>query len=286
MSIADLKKLVKAKKDKVEPLFVLIVGQSGSGKSFLAGSTALPTLYMYLRSESHGPASASSTNPNIFPVCIDKFEDTDKSIVGITGLKIGDVLNPDQTLLKLKHWSAMNLKDEGIGAVVIDSLSDLESVIKDSTAFKNGCLSATGKHNSYNEGPELIKKIREIVLGLNHHTDDGIHVVLTMAGVVQATDENGAAHTVLPKTQTFGTADLIPRLFPDILLVSRLTYEGDTKFACIFNGNFERKGKDISGRVVKTLNFSPRLTGLAIDDLPDMVKADLKVIIDLKNKKK
>jgi hypothetical protein len=285
MSIQKLKEMHKANKNKVEPLFALIIGQSGAGKSYFSGTSGLPTLFLYLRTEQHGPQAAASTNNNILPVCLDKFESSDSGITGLSNMKIGDVLSPDQTLLKLKHWSALNLKDEGIGAIVIDSLSDLESVIKDSTAFKQACLSATGKHNSYSEGPELIKKIREIVLSLNHHTDDGVHCFLTMAGTVTATDENGAAHTIQPKTTCFGSAELLPRLFPDILLVSRLTYEGETKFACIFNGNFERKGKDQAGRVLKTLNFSPRLTGLSIEDLPDLVKADLKAVLALKNKK-
>ena len=284
MSLKELKALVKAKKNVADPLFAVIVGCSSAGKSFLTGTLGVPTLFLYLSTEHHGHKAASSSNANILPVCLDVMEEQDKDIAGLASNRTGDRLNDTQSILKLKHYSSLDLKSEGIEAVVIDSLSDLEQVIKATPDFKQACIASNGKMNKFNEGDELIKRIREIVIGFQHFTKEGVHTIFTLAGVVQAVDENSAASIIQPKLSTFSVADMIPRLFSDVLLVTRMKHEGEMKHVLSFDGNFQRTGKDITGKTNKVMNFAPRVSGLSTDDLPEFMKADLKEVLKLKNK--
>lgn len=285
MGIKELKAQVKIKKEVVDPLFAVIIGCSGAGKSFLTGTLDVPTLYLHLRSEHHGPKAATASNKHVLPVCLDLMEEFDQDIEELKGVTIGEELNNHQTLIKLKHYSSLKLKNEGISAVVLDSLSDLEMVIKNTPEFKQACVSSNGKFNKFNESDELTRKIREIIANFQHLSKEGIHVLVTLAGVVSALDDNSAASIIQPKLSTFGVSDSIPRMFSDVLLVTRMKHEGVTHHVLSFDGNFQRTTKDLAGKPTKIMNFAPRIAGLSTDDVPEYTKADLKVILQLKIKK-
>jgi len=79
---------------------------------------------------------------------------------------------------------------------------------------------------------------------------------------------------------SFGISEKIPRLFADVLLLSRV----DGEYSFLFNCDIKRVSKDKVGTVKKLLNFSPRLNGLLADQVPEVMKADLKEIVKLKGK--
>lgn len=279
-TIANIKKAFKNKKE--DPLFCCLVGPSGSGKSYLIGTLSLPTAYLYLSSEAHGPKAASSTNDNILPICLDMKEEFD-NFEDVANIPVGSPLSPEKTLAKYNHYVNLPWADEGVKALALDGLTDMELVIKNTLAFKAACTNANGKYNKFAESDELIKFIWNLNKPLMAQHRNGLHVLVTIAGVVQTLGENGAAETIQPKLSTFGVADQIPRLFGDILLLSRARIEGETKHVIVFDGNMERKGKDAAGNVTKISNFAPRLLGVDTNNLPPMCKADLKKVLEIRS---
>ena len=113
---------------------------------------------------------------------------------------------------------------------------------------------------------------------------------MTCAAMVKTLAEDGSVSEASPSLQGFSVAHDLLRNFPDILLVSRITEEDDEgamsqQHRFIFKANVSKTSKDMRGQVLKTANFSPRISGLLIDKLPETTPADLGRIITAREKK-
>jgi hypothetical protein len=273
---------------KVSPntaLKALILGASGSGKSYTAGTLKVPTLFLYLTSESHGPISASATNPDIFAVCLDRKEVFDSS----PG-KPGDILSPDESLKKLRAILANDITKD-FKALVIDSITDLEILILKSDEFKSLCTTDKGKINDFKKPEAVLMMLSDLFGLIDKHWQNGMHVVATCASHVTNVDSSGTAENIVPVLTSYGVVEKVVRIFPDILLlttIERANEEGvEEKKRCFsFNTNVNKVSKDLSGKIKKTLNFSARITGLSDEETPDVMAPNLQKVLALKHKSK
>lgn len=275
----DFKALkAKAKENmQVKPLFLCIIGPSGSGKSTACGTIGVPTLFLYTATERHGASNARAIGGDI----------TD---VDFTVRRADGMVDADASLKNLHDiLSAPGLEKE-FGAVVIDSATELQLIHRRSNRFVNYCKTDKGTHNNYKESEADTSYFKELLEDLVVLNNKGVHVVLTCAAIVKSLAEDGSVSEASPSLQGFSVAHDLLRNFSDILLVSRLTEEdeeGNMKphHRFVFKANVSKTSKDLRGQVLKTANFSPRISGLLIDKLPDTTPADLSKIIIARNKR-
>lgn len=260
---------------RTDLLFGIVLGSSGAGKSHVTGTLPGKILYLYLDSERHGSNAALKSSSSVFAVCIDR----DKEGLPLkpeVAFKRGlEVLNPEV------------LKKAGIGAVVLDGLTELEKLIRSTPKWANMCQSTNGKHNSFAEGASTIALADEYMRALRDAQDKiGVHVIVTGILDVQEVDDNGAISVAKPRLSGYAVAESLIAQFPDILVIGKITGK-DGKSGRVFQNDTDvtRISKDQSGVVKKFINFQPRLAGVA-GDLPAYVKADFKTIIEMKQGKK
>jgi len=142
-----------------DKLNAIVLAPSGGGKSTLAGTFGVRTLYLYGSSENHGPKSARAfSNCEVVPVCID----LDRS--------------PDQALEFL--LSILNDKEvlKDFEAIALDSSNSMELIIRETERFKIGCMSAQGKHNAFAEGTVALVIFNEILTAMRN---SGKHTIMT-----------------------------------------------------------------------------------------------------------
>lgn len=267
----------KALKAKVKPtsplpLFAVIIGCPTSGKSTLTGTMRLPTLYLHFLTEDHGATNAGS------------IKGSEIHAVDVTVIKADGTTDADATYNNLlAHIKAPDLADH-FGCIVIDGATELEQVIRKSTLFLNRCKALSGKHNTYAETGAVVDMFKDVVEILKGWHKKSIHVLFTLAGMSKQADASELVE-ITPVLQGYGVALEFLKNFNDVLLVSRITKEledGSTKtgHALLFKGNIVRSSKDIkTGQILKSINFSPRLSGILIEDLPELFKADLSLLL-------
>lgn len=277
--VIDFKALkAKAKEDtSVKPLFLCVVGPSGAGKSTACGTLGVPTLFLYTATERHGAANARAIGGDI----------TD---VDFTVRRSDGSVDPDASLKNLHEILASPGLDKEFGAVVIDSATELQLIHRKSNRFVNYCKTDRGTHNNYKESEADTAYFKELLEDLVVLNNKGIHVVLTCAAVVKSLADDGSVSEASPSLQGFSVAHDLLRNFADILLVSRLVEEdeqGNSKpqHKFIFKANLQKTSKDLKGQVLKTANFSPRISGLLLDRLPETVPADLSKIVVARQKR-
>lgn len=277
--VVDFKALkAKAKEEiAVKPLFLCLIGPSGSGKSTACGTMGVPTLFLYTATERHGAANARAIGGDI----------TD---VDFTVRKADGAVDPDASLKNLHEILASPGLEKEFGAVVIDSATELQLIHRRSNKFMNYCRTDKGTHNQFKESEADTAYLKELLEDLVVLNNKGVHVVLTCAAIVKSLSEDGAVSEASPSLQGFSVAHDLLRNFSDILLVSRLSEEdaeGNLKpqHRFVFKANVSKTSKDLKGQVLKTANFSPRISGLLIDKLPDTTPADLGKIILARQKR-
>jgi hypothetical protein len=153
-----------AKKDlSSNNLFLLLLGASGSGKSHSIGTLGVKTLYLYTKTEDHGPKAAAMTGgSNVVPLSIDTDGDSN--------------LSSDATLERLSSIlsDTDGLKANGFKAIVIDSMTDLETIFRSSTKVK-----ATVLKNKFAEGPALADMFKDLIITLKSvQQATGVHVMV------------------------------------------------------------------------------------------------------------
>lgn len=270
-------KTLKTQKNSNSAFFSVILGQSGAGKSTLIGTLRKPTLFLYTKTEEHAPEAAAAMNPDIYPVRIDELN--------------GEELSPDQTyarLLSILNDPNMPKKFE---AVAIDSATELDVIIRQTRTFVQQCKTDKGTHNQWKEGEAVLNHFKEIISALRRVHDRGVHCFLTCAAMVKSLDEAGGVAECTPKLRGFDVAHDLIRNFNDVLLVSRYN-ETDlenntikTLHTLMFKANMTKTSKDMRGNVTKFANFTPRVTGLLAQELPDILVADLQEVLKIKEKK-
>ena len=248
-----------------DKLNAIVLAPSGGGKSSLAGTFGVKTLYLYGSSEAHGPRNAMAySNCEVLPICIDAGRD------------------PDQVLEFLSNilQDSEFLKD--FEAVVIDSVNALEVIIKESNKFKLSCLTDKGKINSFVESDRLLSIFNDILKDLRN---TGKHTLMTCVLDAQQIDsETGEILESTPRISTYKVAEHIIMQFGDVFTVGKLTIGEKEGYRIQFGGKISKTSKDAAGRIKKLINFNPRLAGYG-KELPDHIPANLSKLLMLKQGK-
>jgi len=240
----------------------IVLAPSGGGKSALAGTFGVPTLYLYGSSESHGPETAIAFgNCELDAICIDKDRTPDQAFEFLITL-----LN-DAEFLK------------GYGAIVVDSATALETIFRNTTRFDAACLTAQGKKNGFAEGPAILSMFNDVQGALRA---SGKHTLLTCILDVKDMDsETGEIMESAPRLSTYSVAEGVVLQHGDVFVVGPLTNGEKTAHRIQFGARMSKASKDLQGRVKKLLNFSPRISGVRV--LPNSLPADLTAVIKLKS---
>ena len=257
---------------KNNKLGVMILGQSGAGKSSLAGTFGVKTLYLYTTGESHGAKSAAGLGgEKVFPVCLDYSE--------------GVALTPDQTYQRIVDvlTDVDGIKKQGFGAIVVDGATELETLIRGTSKWKTLCLTDKGKHNNFAEGTATLTMFRPVIDGLkNLQRDIGIHFAMTCILDVSALSDSGEILESRPRLSTYGVAEGLIAQFDDRIAVGRMCKGDKVAHRIQFLAGVSRDSKDIAGNIKKTINFSPRLAGKTLEQLPDTLAANLAELAKVK----
>lgn len=250
-------------------LFCLILGSSGAGKSHLIGTVPGKTLYLYGASERHGVASAKKSNDNIVAVCIDRDAK-------------GQPLKPDESLKRL--FAALDpesLKAAKFENIALDGLVELEKIIRNSTSWKNACLTPQGKHNSFAEPAATVNAFDTILAHLRViHDLLGVRILVTGVIDVTSMEDNGAILEAKPRLSAYSVAETVCLAFGDIVMIGRMKGKNGEGPVLQMAGEIGRESKDASGAIKKTFGFVPRLMG--VKKVPEYIKADFKEVLKLK----
>ena len=166
--------------------------------------------------------------------------------------------------------------------IALDSLSDLDLLLKRTTEFDDLCKSDKGKRNKFAEPESSIKMIREIVDLLGSHHARGKNVVVTLAARIKERDGEGRLESVELILSSYGTAEQIPRMFSEVLLLDIVEVEDEKRHACVFLAQVKRESKDTSGAIKKAMSFESRVTGIPRDRLPSICRADFAKILEMR----
>ncbi len=228
--------------------------------------------------ESHGPKSASTNgSSNIVPVCIDYGTWGDETAEReFTADESYQALNDI-----LKDYAT--LKSEGFEAIVLDGLSVLEGIIKDTTLWKEKCKTSAGKHNSFKESETSQELMGNVITWLKAaQREIDCHIVVTGIIDVKAKDQYGAVEEAVPRLGGYGLCESLIQHFADVTVVGKMVRGGETKYKFQFMTDLAKVAKDEHGTVRKSQNFAPRITGI---DVPSFVDADLSILADMKAKR-
>ena len=257
-------------------LQLMTLAPSGAGKSFLAGTMGVKTLYIHGAGESHGYDSASITGKeNIIPFRWD-LDDEGQPIASAD-----DQWNRLKSVLADKE----SLISEGIEFVVVDSATEVEALIG-ATAFKRNLMTQNGKINSFKDSESTAIMFSTLHNSLASLALSGIGYNMTCILDVQEMDDYGLILESSPKLMGYRVAESLIQRFPDIVVVGQLMNPETENVAhrVYFNAGITKASKDASGTIRKTLNFNPRITGLTREQLPEgSLPADLSVLLKLKS---
>lgn len=271
MSFDLSKAIATAKRDQENThISAILFGPSGAGKSRATGTLPGPILFLYSEGEAHGSASANSAGGKVLPV---RYDEDD----------VGQKLAPDAAYARLLNvlGSADMLKGAGIQSVVIDGLTELETVIRSTAAFKNGCKNKNGAHDAFQESKVVLEMLRPVLDALrNLQKSIGVHYVVTCALEVTEIGDDGEILAGKPKLSTYSVVETLTFNFPDQLIVGPMTKNGKKARRFQFDAELSRVSKE-GTKIKKILNMSPRLIP-AVEELPDNIAADFTKLAEAK----
>jgi hypothetical protein len=255
-------------------LGAIVLGSSGAGKSRLMGSFGCKTLYLYTTGEDHGPKSAKvAGGPDLVPLCLD--------------FANGEQLSADAAYARLLEilGSKDQLKKMGIGAIAVDGATEIETLIRGTTAWERACQTAQGKHNTYAEPATTVSMFRPVISALKDlQRSLQIHFVVSCILDVKELGPNGDILEAAPRLQGYTVAEAVVQQFGDVLVIGRMERNGEVKYKLQFMTEIAKSAKDEAGRMKRSMNFSPRITGAT--EIPPFLDADLRKCIELKGGKK
>jgi hypothetical protein len=260
----------QSRKPQLDPLFCLILGSSGSGKSSTCGSLGVPTLFFRTPVESHGAASARTISKGLFD-----------GVDNITEIDIYEGAdNADQAWDNLLSTLDDPSIAQNFGAVVIDSLTDLQpNLFAQLTDFKERTTSSNGKPNNL-AIPGVHTEYFNLLINqkLKKLHSKGVHIILLAAATVVTVSDDGAEVTAKPGLSGTMPASLVNRSCPDILLINRIREEDGTwAHNFLFYPKVSKESKSLTGQVTKTEGFSMRLSH--VFNLPERANARLDELI-------
>ena len=221
-------------------LQLIVLGHSGSGKSYCTGTLNCKTLYLFGMKEDHGPKSASNKgSDNIVPVCIDfgtwGDEKEERAYTADESYQVlAQILNDYATL-----------KSEGFEAIVLDGLSVLEGIVKDTAQWKEKCKSASGKHNSFKESEASQELMGNVITWLKAaQREIDCHVIVTGIIDVKAKDQYGAVEEAVPRLGGYGLCESLIQHFADVTVVGKMTRGAETKYKFQFMSDLSKVAKD------------------------------------------
>jgi hypothetical protein len=250
----------------------IILGPSGAGKSSLLGTFGCKTLFLYTGGEVHGPTAAATYGKG--DVIGVRFDQDDE----------GTQLSADDSYARLLSIldAEGSLKEAGIGAIVIDSMTEVEFIIRSTSKFAKDCMTDKGKHNNFAEPQVTLNLFRPVLVKLRDlQLNIGIHYAVTCLLTVSAIGDNGEIEESAPKLSGYMVADGIIPQFPDVLVVGRMVGKSGIPARRIqFNAGVSKVSKDAVGTVKKMINFDPRITG--VEKLPGNMEASLAKVVEMK----
>lgn len=261
----DIKKAIETAKQAMESttLMGLVLSPSGGGKSSLAGTFGVPTLYLHTSGEDHGPSAARAFGgDNILPVCFSKDEQ-------------GNTISSDKSYANLL-FILDNIPD-GVGAVVIDGATEVENIIRETDQFKKACLSEKGKHNAFAEPQAVGDMFRPVLEKIRSLRGRNIHTLMTCILEVSSMGDDGEFLESKPKLSTYSVVENIIQGFPHVIVVGRMTKNDKVAYRLQFMTNMHRSTKDGAGIIKKCINYRPRLAGHI--NIPDTMPANLASLI-------
>lgn len=256
---------------KNQAIGAIVLGPSGAGKSTLLGSFGVKTLYLHTTGEAHGAKAASTIGKDIIPVCIDYSENKQ--------------LTPDEAYTRLCQIldASEQIAATQIGAIVVDGATELEALVRSTKRWEALCKTKDGKHNSFAETGATCSMMRDVVQKLiKLQRDLNIHYAMTCILDVKALGDDGEIVESAPRLQGYAVAETLLQSFPDVVVVGRMVRDGISKHKLQFGVDMQKTSKDGKGQIKKTINYTPRLTGITADKLPAYMDADFKAVIKFK----
>jgi hypothetical protein len=256
----------------------VVLGPPSAGKSGLLGTFGVKTLYIYMEGESHGPLSISAhATSEVIPYCITRDDDNRP-------------LNPDQALKRLQTLLAdkETLKAEGIGAIALDGLTELEVLVTESATWKQRVVSEKDGNTSF-AGYITISMIRPFLDQLRAlQREIDVHYIVTGILDVQKYDDDGSILESVPKLKGYDVATGLILQFPDRLMIGHMTDgEGNSLPRLQTNATAHKTSKDFKTKVQrKTFNFRFQLAGCDMTTFPDTLRPDLSRLVKFKEAKK
>ena len=276
----DFKKAIEDGKKDLDnsKLFLLLLGASGNGKSYVQGTFGCKVLYLYTKGEDHGPksatrsAEASGLGTEIIPVRID--HDGTKE------------LNADESLQRLHAIldDVAGIKAAGIGALTLDSFSELEHLVRASRKFIAMTTTDAGKHNGFAEAGATLFQFKEIIGKLKRLQKEAkIHICATEILTIKELNDEGLILDSSPQLIGYSVATGVVQQFDDIMIIGKMSKKDKIAYRLQLVAESGKMSKDaITREVKKTFNFSPRLTGVDILNLPSTLDANLLELAKLK----
>lgn len=281
---------LKALEPKDRALLGILFGKTRVGKSGACGTFGKNTLYLHTNTEAHGAAMAAKVckeeHPKVavYPVNISVVEQTDLDNKLFTK-PLGSKLDATQSIEKLTAYITNCPKN--IGAIVIDSLTDISNILSNTDKFISIC-SKSGKYNNFAERAAFEEMFQDFISVLAIPRDKGIDCVCTIAANYTY-DDKGNPISLRPELPMFGVVETVLKSFPDVFPVERVEVDlddGGQKEVIAFSMNM-KVGKVQYGLDKKKKNetfSSGRITSLEVS-LPlgaevGLIKADFSKLRD------
>lgn len=252
-------------------LGAIILGPSGAGKSYLCGTLPGKILYLFSDGELHGAIAAQVNGGDVTAVRMDQDDEGKKLNADDSYARVLQILGATDAIVDAKFQS-----------IVIDSLSELEGIIRSTSIFKKKCENSVGKHNNFAEPGVTLELLRPVLsklrdLSLQH----GIHYAATCPLTVSSIADDGQILESSPRLSGYSVAENVILQFGDVLVVGQVTKAGKSGHCLQFtSGTVTKQSKDLSGQVKKLVNFNPRITG--VKNPPQLLPANLTKVIELK----
>jgi hypothetical protein len=259
-------------------LGAVILGTPSAGKSGILGTFGCKTLYAYFGGESHGPVSTfTHATSEVIPYPLSLDDE-------------GKALNADQSYKRLLDLlrDKDTLKAEGIGAVAIDGLTELENAILETASWKQRVEVEKNGVTAYS-GDVTVSMFRPVLDALRSlQRDIGIHYAVTCILDVRKYDDTGTILDSMPKLKGYDVATGIILQFPDRLMIGPIINdEGVAVPRLQMTAKAHRNTADQKTKVIKkTYNFRVQLAGCDMATFPETLRPDLSRMIKYKEAKK